>query len=148
MYFYLVYISVARKPMSESELLGLLEQSRGNNFKLHITGLLVYMETVFSGQIEGRFIQMLEGPEAVVRIIFDRIKTDERHHGVLLLTTGIADTRQFEQWSMAFKSFDAATAKNAPGFSELTRHLFSNTPFMYPNNAVSYLLTFYHINNS
>lgn len=142
MCFYLVYTSLSRKLMSAEELLSLLKQSRSNNIEAGITGLLLYMEPLF----EGRFIQMLEGPETEVRKMFDTITTDHRHRGILLLSSGIAERRQFNDWSMGFRSFDAKEIENNPGFTELSEQLFKGPPFLHAEEPVNYLKAFYNIN--
>jgi hypothetical protein len=145
MYFYLIYTSLASRLMPETDLNSLLEQSRRNNIKAGITGLLLYMEPLTLGRPEGRFIQMLEGPEAAVRTMFDAILADDRHRGLLRLSSGYAAQRQFEDWSMGFRSFDAQETDNA-GFKELSGQLFKGEPFLHPADPVKYLKSFYTIN--
>jgi hypothetical protein len=130
--------------MSSENLVSLLEQSRSNNIEVGITGLLLYMDTLLGG----RFIQMLEGSETEVRKMFDTIIADDRHRGVLLLSSGNADHRQFDYWSMGFRSFDAKEIENNPGFTELSKQLFKGPPFLQAEEPVNYLKAFYNINNT
>ena len=75
----LLYVCVARKLMSREDLGALLDQSRVNNARDAITGLLFYKE--------GLFIQLLEGPAEAVGRSFDRISRDPRHAGCVVIET-------------------------------------------------------------
>jgi hypothetical protein len=89
----IVYISTARKPLSEAELNGVLAVSRRNNQAQGITGLLVA-----GGK---RFLQALEGPEEAVAAAFERIKADPRHFAVVPLSMRQVEAREFGNWAMA-----------------------------------------------
>jgi hypothetical protein len=80
-------------------------------------------------------------------MMFDRIKADHRHRGILLLSSGIVEHRQFDDWSMGFRSFNAKEIENTPGFTELSEKLFTEAPFLQAEVPVSYLKIFYTINN-
>lgn len=88
----LVYISTA-KTVSDPEVDRILTQSRRNNRRDQITGLLLY-----NGQ---RFLQVLEGPETFVELAYERIRVDLRHRAPVLLSAKTVDERQFGQWDMA-----------------------------------------------
>lgn len=96
--FYLIYVSSATKLMNDEELLFLLNQSRDNNLKLNITGMLLYKS--------GNFMQMLEGEKQTVLELFETIKKDERHKDVYTILTGDIEKRNFEDWSMGFCNMD------------------------------------------
>ena len=65
---------------ADHELANILRVARVNNASRGVTGaLLLY---------DGWFAQVLEGPEAAVRALFDRIAEDKRHNGVELLDQG------------------------------------------------------------
>lgn len=113
---YLVYVSSASKKMSEEELTLLLEKARQNNERLGITGLMIY--------IDGNIIQMLEGEEEKVRAVYNRILSDPRHHGVLKLLDRPLDKRNFENWSMQFKSMSHAAAASIVGYNNLKKENF------------------------
>lgn len=90
----LIYISSTRTPFTPSELDEILRISRRNNAAVGVTGLLVA-----GGR---RFLQVLEGPDAAIDIVFARIKQDKRHHAVVILSrTEIAEA-SFGQWSMGY----------------------------------------------
>ncbi len=98
--YYLIYVSSAAVPMSSDDLLFLLERSRAKNVCLGITGMLVYMR--------GSFMQMLEGDKQVILELFESIKRDSRHTGVIEIMAGEIQHRNFENWSMGFSNMDEA----------------------------------------
>ena len=93
----------------------MLERSRENSTRLGITGMLLYKG--------GNLMQVLEGDEATVRALYARIEADTRHKGLIVLMEGRRDSREFPDWSMAFRDLDAAETQAAPGYDE-----FLNTP--------------------
>lgn len=107
-FHFLIYISVATKPLTEAELVELLNKSRSNNERDGLTGMLLYKDE--------RFMQVLEGEKAAVMATFARIKSDPRHHDVIVLLEGELAERDFPQWWMGFKTLDGEAAKSVPGF--------------------------------
>ena len=93
----LVYISSIKRNATIDPST-ILAQSRRNNARARITGLLF-----FDGK---RFLQALEGDEAQVDATFTRIQQDERHHALVVLSNRAIETREFGEWAMAY---------NAPG---------------------------------
>jgi hypothetical protein len=91
----IVYISTARRPLSDNELESVLATSRRNNQAAQISGLLVA-----GGR---RFLQALEGPDEAVAATFERIKADPRHFAVVPLSIKHVEAREFGAWSMAFE---------------------------------------------
>ena len=106
----IVYLSVATKMMSQEELLGLLEQSRKNNLKLEITGMLLYGD--------GSFLQILEGGRENVKNLYAKILIDERHKECILIDKSPIDERAFSAWSMGFKYLQSKEIAAIEGFSE------------------------------
>lgn len=118
MQFYsLIYISVAASEFSEPELLEILRVSRENNVRDDLTGMLLYKE--------GRFMQLLEGPEPAVCATYQRISCDSRHRETTILLESRTAERDFEEWSMGFRALDPATARTIPGFSPFLETKFS-----------------------
>ena len=115
MLYSLVYVSSAVSLFSSAELVALLDQSRANNTRLGISGMLLYKD--------GNTMQALEGDKGAVLGLYERIARDPRHRGLLRLLEGPAETRQFAEWSMAFHDLGAPEAHDVPGYSE-----FLNTP--------------------
>ena len=92
--FHLVYVSTATINFSQSQLLNLLSKAKGNNARTGVTGLLIHKA--------GRFVQVLEGEESVVRELFEVIRRDSRHQDVTLILAETIAERQFFDWSMGF----------------------------------------------
>lgn len=92
--YHLLYHSRATHPPDDDQLRALLGQSRAHNAAHQITGLLLYGE--------GRFVQVLEGPEAAVRAVYARIRTDPRHAQVVTVREGPGPPRRFADWHMGF----------------------------------------------
>jgi hypothetical protein len=94
----LVYRSHSLLPLSgpgveQKGLADILRASRAKNVALHVTGALVLYDDWFA--------QVLEGPEAAVTALFDKIKTDARHDRVALDESLPISARLFGQWAMA-----------------------------------------------
>ena len=92
--FHLVYVSTATVCFSQPQLLGLLAKAKGKNLQIGVTGLLIHKD--------GRFVQVLEGDEPVVRELFEVIRRDDRHQNVTLILAEEIAERQFVDWSMGF----------------------------------------------
>lgn len=117
---HLVYVSTASEPMGKEALAALLEQSRARNERNGITGMLLYKDE--------RFIQLLEGQEESVQMIFSSIKRDERHHDVELLWLRYAQYREFPDWTMGFQNLDDLDPATLRGFTP-----FLDRDFRYEN---------------
>ncbi|TGE28545.1 BLUF domain-containing protein [Hymenobacter metallicola] len=92
--YQILYRSQTVHPLSARELQELLAYSLRHNAQHQITGLLLYSE--------GRFVQVLEGPEAEVRALYARIQADIRHRQVITVGEGPAPARRFAEWTMGF----------------------------------------------
>ncbi|MGL4241770.1 MAG: BLUF domain-containing protein [Beijerinckiaceae bacterium] len=93
--FRLIYRSQSRIPAADIDAaLGhILRTARTRNAAAGISGALLYYD--------GWFAQTLEGAEAPVRRLFDRIAADARHASVELREEGRVGVRVFPRWSMA-----------------------------------------------
>ena len=111
----LVYVSFARHDFSDPELIELLRVSRENNGKLDVTGMLLYRNRFF--------IQVLEGERETVRSLFNKIKKDPRHEGVLMVYDGPIATRTFSSWKMGFNKLDETRIpEGVDGYSEFLKN--------------------------
>jgi hypothetical protein len=88
----LVYCSRATPGLDQEELQGILKQSRANNAKLGITGVLC-----LSG---GYFIQVVEGGRSAVNQLYNRLVIDGRHAEVTLLGYEEVRERRYAGWAM------------------------------------------------
>ncbi|PVZ04981.1 BLUF domain-containing protein [Actinomycetospora cinnamomea] len=93
--FRLIYSSHSRIPTADREtaLARIFDVSRANNKKAGVTGALLITDHYF--------VQALEGDEAIVTGLYERIKDDSRHDQVSLLESGTVESRAFPRWSMA-----------------------------------------------
>ncbi len=97
-----LYVSTLSVDQPLSTVHAIAARSRIRNQEHAITGLLV-----FDG---ARFCQQLEGPEAAVRALMDRIRDDPRHIYVEVLHDAPLAQRRFQQFSLGFCTIDEGTA--------------------------------------
>ncbi len=76
----------------EAMLGGILVQARRNNPRWEMTGCLICRQDLY--------LQLLEGPEAALDTLFNKIKADDRHLEVTLLSRATVSTRMFPDWAM------------------------------------------------
>lgn len=91
------FSSAAVEPDAET-LSSILSASRRNNARLGVTGLLCHHD--------GSFLQFLEGEDATVEALYQRILRDPRHKDVLKMMGEPAEHRAFADWSMALVHVD------------------------------------------
>ena len=143
MYYYLIYISKAVKLMKDEDLLAILEESRSWNVAHGITGMLLYTEGRFIQQTEGRFMQLLEGTALEVRRIFAKIKKDNRHRNIFVLTESAIEKRNFDTWSMGFQSIALEAYQELPGFFELNETFLDSETMQSSDSPLHFLKSFY-----
>ena len=131
----LIYVSSSVREMNPEELMDILKVSRENNVVSDVTGLLLYKG--------GNFMQALEGPDDVVRALYEKIKKDPRHKDVSIISTEQIQKRQFSAWEMAFTNLDNPEIKNEPGYSQFLQDEFTADVYREnPLRAYIMLLTF------
>lgn len=94
----LVYVSSAVQPVNEAQLLHLLERARSRNKRCNVTGLLLFDA--------GNFMQYIEGPHAGLSEVYERIKRDNLHTGIIELSREQKSHRAFGDWAMAASVFE------------------------------------------
>ena len=130
----LVYVSTAAKLFDAIELDQILKESRAWNKQVDITGLLLYKE--------GNFMQFLEGPKEAVLEILGKIKTDPRHHSMMIIFQEEHRLREFSTWTMGFERIGPGEGV-PPGFNDLWELPFSSEEFLLnPTRALQFLLSF------
>lgn len=92
---FIVYASRAVEAFDHDRLVELLAVSRRNNSRDDITGMLVYRDL--------DFIQILEGPDAAVRALLERIGRDPRHTEIRVLLEEQVSKRKYAAWSMGYE---------------------------------------------
>lgn len=103
-----VYTSAAKGSFDDSDLATLLMNSRSNNRRLGLTGFLLYRD--------GLFLQVLEGPDEVVRDRLAIITADPRHGDVAVLVEDEVAERRFPSWSMGYEAVTDELAESIPGY--------------------------------
>ncbi len=87
-----LYASRLVSTQAEGQIDSILEQSRRNNPRMGVTGILCFTNDVF--------IQVLEGGRDEVSELYNRIVGDERHRDVRLLVYEEISERRFSNWTM------------------------------------------------
>ncbi len=114
----LAYISEARPPVNENSLLEILESSRDNNVSANITGFLMYGEHCF--------LQVIEGPQEDIDLLYAILHKDPRHHSLIRILYRDVESRLFSDWRMAFRRFETPRDVNVEGFSEFLENYLEN----------------------
>ncbi len=107
----LIYGSVQTRPFTTVKLSDLLSVCRARNQELDVTGVLLHQK--------GVFVQVLEGDEKVVSVLYDRISRDPRHKNVAVFRRGPIRARQFAGWSMGFVELDATALRTLGGWNPI-----------------------------
>ncbi len=106
----LAYISSTRGLLTADDIAKILVGSRERNHQRGITGMLLYKG--------GNVLQILEGKPEQVIALFEVIRQDERHSGVIKLYQRNIAERDFPEWTMGFHDLNADGARNLEGYSE------------------------------
>lgn len=132
----LLYVSTARRFLTDAELQALLEQARRNNRAAGLTGMLIYAQ--------GNFLQYVEGPRREIEALVARLERDTRHHGVIRLIEGNIDRRIFSDWSMGYRSLGKDESHEVLGALNLAREPLRNgLPGDTPQDLVMFMESFY-----
>lgn len=83
----------------EAEVARILLQSRRNNPKQQLGGVLHFGN--------GYFFQCLEGERGTVTAAYERIAKDPRHTRVQMLELNTVQKRRFQDWSMKYVALDS-----------------------------------------
>ena len=113
MTYQIIYSSASSTPMEQEALDDLLAHAQRGNDQKGITGALVY--------VDGFFLQILEGEQAGVQRLMQRIAGDVRHETVTVLQEGEITSAAFSDWKMAFVSATPQQVAEWAGLSAHTR---------------------------
>ena len=124
--------------LKKQDIEDLLFQIREKNKRLAITGILLL--------IQGKFVQYIEGQSTEIDNVYESIKKDSRHNELILLDSGVLDTRQFKDWSMAYKKVGDEEIKDILGHTNLNL----DNLFLFPENEKTHpvLKVLYNFTNS
>ncbi len=126
-----VYLSKAKNDFDERELPSILEVSQRNNRRDGVTGILLYKD--------GRFLQILEGDQATVRRIAQRIEADNRHNEFAVIIDELMP-RLFTDWSMGFADLNASVFDHHPAVLDYFRKTWCVESFQSAQTRVRRLL--------
>lgn len=90
--FRLIYVSKVARRVRFEDAEQIAESSSEKNAAADLSGLLVYTPS--------HFVQVLEGDQGKVQAYFDRIKEDDRHEAVRIVSEESTDQRMFGKWAM------------------------------------------------
>lgn len=107
----IIYVSLASRDLPAEELVQLLDKARAHNAAQGITGMMIYHRR--------EFMQLLEGEQAAVQALYDRIAGDPRHQQLRKIWDGPIRERGFSDWGMAFVAPDALDLSDKPGYQDL-----------------------------
>jgi hypothetical protein len=117
----LTYVSEPVQVMSFLGLTRLLYHSYLRNTKLEITGVLIFENNQFG--------QVIEGPEDVIKSLWEKIQQDDRHKNIRLIEEKVITYRSFKKWTMVFQG-DEEIFKRLPEVSQAIESV--NFPIGHP----------------
>jgi len=127
----LVYVSSATHQFCLAEIDYLLNRAQARNAEENVTGVLLYND--------GSILQYLEGPADVLTKIFEIIKADPRHFGIIELYRGPIPAREFAEWPMAFRSSNTLMLSQSEQYIDLLSQRLD--PFDAPMTKARMLIT-------
>jgi hypothetical protein len=92
---HLLYISAATPGLGPVDVADILLAARRNNPSHQVTGMLLFIGSMF--------LQAIEGPEEEVTSLIRRIGLDARHSRLTVLSHEPAEARRFKRWSMGYE---------------------------------------------
>lgn len=97
----LIYASRSELPERQRQdaVKSILIKSITNNRRIDVTGVLLSNAHVF--------LQVLEGPSANVKGLYEILQQDPRHSHVKLIDLRSGDAREFRDWNMTARALDA-----------------------------------------
>jgi hypothetical protein len=132
----IIYASRALHDFSDQELVDLLLRARATNEDHDVTGMLVYAAR--------SFLQLFEGEDGDVEVVWDRIRLDDRHTDLRVLADGPASGRQFGDWSMGFEHLDALELERTlPGYRASVDYPFVSPELVSAAETAETLLSLY-----
>ncbi|WP_421854869.1 BLUF domain-containing protein [Novosphingobium sp.] len=92
----LLYISrsTIASQAAEAVVAEIVATSVARNAEAGVTGALLFTGT--------HFAQALEGDEAAIEVLMQRVSSDPRHEEIVIVEQGPLDQRRFDQWSMVY----------------------------------------------
>lgn len=137
--YHIVYQSTAVGVPTTADLRQLLRHSRTKNYRLSVTGLLLYGN--------GSFMQVLEGEAATVQQLYAAIQHDYRHTRVIKLADGPVPGRIFADWSMGFQALSGDDFMRLTGYIDPYRASFLDAQRPAIDEEMLFLLKSFVVND-
>lgn len=115
----IVYVSTAARVLTLAELRHLQERAQARNAQEQVTGVLLFSE--------GTFMQYLEGPATGLTRVYEFIKADPHHYGIVDLVREPIARREFSEWAMAFRVVGAMGQSSEASQDEALMHRLLST---------------------
>lgn len=132
----IIYASRALHDFPDQELVELLLRARATNEEHDVTGMLVYAAR--------SFLQLFEGEDDDVELVWDRIRMDDRHTDLRVLADGPATSREYGDWSMGFEHLDALELERTlPGYRASIEYPFVSPELIAAADTAETLLSLY-----
>jgi hypothetical protein len=103
----LVYISTTREPLDDATLAAILTRARQRNAEYGVTGVLLYSDQ--------SVMQVLEGVETAVDIIYRIVCNNPLHSGVTVVQDRMLPQRDFGSWAMAYQPIHKSALEQLTG---------------------------------
>ena len=132
MIYTICYLSSANYTLNIQDLENIFKITLKNNIQNSISGILIYAE--------GNFLQVLEGEELALKALFQKIKSDKRHHNLITLLSKKNKDRIFESYQSGF----SIVAKKADMKSLKNYLKFLNDNMLDANHLISLLKPFFN----
>ena len=126
----LTYESTATIEVKVANMEELLENARVNNQRDGITGCLIYFDN--------SFVQLLEGNKKKIKLLYEKLKIDDRHKNVTLLSEDEISERTFPNWGMAYYPIDEKHATKYE-FEQFRRNLIMLSDLVEPTSTTAKL---------
>lgn len=114
-----VYMSAAAGVLTGFDLDRILLRAKAANPSHGVTGLLLFHE--------GAFLQAIEGPQAGVTTLMQRIRRDRRHTNLITLESGPIEARAFPKHPMHYVAPRNLTPGERQAFSDLRQAVLART---------------------
>lgn len=134
----IVYISSAVLGLNENDIVSIVRNSQKNNKESGITGILLYSH--------GNFMQLIEGDDTAVELLYKKISKDRRHTNINLLYKEKIIHSLFSGWLMGYKNLN-----NMKKLDEASDSKFSNEDLNFeshirnPHRVIQFLEVFKNI---
>jgi len=120
----LIYASTTTNPIDttrtgvQTDIGRILMQSRRNNPRRNIGGVLYFRNNYF--------LQCLEGEEQAVKEVYNKLSKDPRHSKVRIMSAKRVDRRMFTDWSMKYVANEENIARllKLNGYDEFVPYAF------------------------